>query len=52
MDFDDDKIIQINGDTELFGVIGYPVRNSLSPIIQNLAFRSTGMNSVYLAFEV
>lgn len=52
MDFNNDRATQVNGDTALFGVMGYPVRNSLSPIIQNLAFRSTGMNSVYLAFEV
>lgn len=52
MDLDNERAIQIDGNTALFGVIGYPVRNSLSPIIQNLAFRSTGMNSVYLAFEV
>lgn len=52
MDFNDSRAVQIDGNTELFGVIGYPVKNSLSPVIQNIAFRSVGMNSVYLAFEV
>ena len=52
MDFNDSRVVQIDGNTELYGVIGYPVKNSLSPVIQNIAFRSVGMNSVYLAFEV
>ena len=38
--------------TELYGVIGNPVRHSLSPIIHNGAFRRLGWNAVYLAFEV
>jgi len=42
----------INAQTQLYGVIGNPVRHSLSPIIHNGAFRRMGMNAVYLAFEV
>ncbi len=38
--------------TQLYGIIGNPVRHSLSPIIHNGAFRRTGLNAVYLAFEV
>ena len=38
--------------TELYGIIGNPVRHSLSPIIHNKAFRRMGLNAVYLAFEV
>ncbi len=38
--------------TELYGIIGNPVRHSLSPIIHNGAFRRMGLNAVYLAFEV
>jgi len=37
--------------TELYGVIGYPVRHSLSPAMHNAAFESAGLNAVYLAFE-
>ncbi len=42
----------INGQTELYGVIGNPVRHSLSPIIHNAAFRRMGLNAAYMAFEV
>ena len=42
----------INGQTQLYGVIGKPVRHSLSPIIHNGAFQRMGLNAVYLAFEV
>ncbi len=38
--------------TRLAGVIGDPVRHSLSPAIHNAAFRATGLDWVYLAFEV
>lgn len=37
--------------TELYGVIGNPVRHSLSPVLHNAAFSATGLNAVYLAFE-
>lgn len=42
----------IDAKTELYGVIGNPVRHSLSPIVHNGAFRRMGLNAVYLAFEV
>ena len=42
----------MDAQTELYGVIGNPVRHSLSPMIHNGAFRRLGWNAVYLAFEV
>jgi len=42
----------IDAQTELYGVIGNPVRHSLSPMIHNGAFKRLGRNAVYLAFEV
>ena len=42
----------IDAQTELYGVIGNPVRHSLSPVIHNGAFQRLGWNAVYLAFEV
>jgi shikimate dehydrogenase len=36
----------------LFGVIGNPVRHSLSPKMMNAAFEALGLPAVYLAFEV
>jgi shikimate dehydrogenase len=38
--------------TELYAVIGNPVRHSLSPALHNGAFGTMGLNAVYLAFEV
>ncbi|GAB6066110.1 shikimate dehydrogenase [Aquifex pyrophilus] len=42
----------INSKTEVYGVIGYPVKHSLSPLFQNALLRWAGINGVYLAFEV
>ena len=42
----------IDARTELYGIIGNPVRHSLSPILHNGVFRRRGINAVYLAFEV
>lgn len=38
--------------TRLAGVIGDPVRHSLSPLIHNAGFRAVDLDWVYLAFEV
>jgi 3-dehydroquinate dehydratase/shikimate dehydrogenase len=43
---------QINAETQVFGVLGDPIAQSLSPIIHNAAFRDVGLNSVYLPFRV
>jgi shikimate dehydrogenase len=42
----------IDAGTELYGVIGNPVRHSLSPVIHNNAFKRMRLNAAYLAFEV
>ncbi len=44
--------MQIDQDTRIFGLIGYPLDHSLSPFIHNLAFQATGVNAVYLPFPV
>lgn len=36
----------------IIGVIGYPIKHSLSPVMQNAAFRAAGLNYRYLPFEV
>src|SRR4030042_1064978 len=42
----------IDAQTELYGVIGNPVRHSLSPMMHNSFFKRLARNAVYLAFEV
>lgn len=43
---------ELNGDTEVFGVIADPVGHSMSPMLHNRTFRDYGMNRVYLPFRV
>lgn len=43
---------EINADTKVYGVVGDPVAQTLSPIIHNATFRHLGMNCVYLPFQV
>lgn len=42
----------LDSETRLYGLIGNPVAKSLSPILHNTAFKSLGLNAVYLAFAV
>lgn len=44
--------LEINTKTLLFGVIGSPISHSMSPAMHNAAFRASGINGVYLAFDV
>lgn len=41
-----------DGATRVAAVIGEPVRHSLSPVLHNAAFAATGLDWVYVAFEV
>jgi shikimate dehydrogenase len=42
----------INGETKIFGIIGYPVGHSRSPAMHNAAFKRLGLRAVYVPFEV
>ena len=42
----------IDGKTELYGIIGNPVRHSMSPTMHNAAFAELEMNRVYVPMEV
>ena len=44
--------MDINGETQVYGVLGDPVTHSLSPVIHNAAFRQSHLNAIYLAFRV
>jgi len=43
--------MHIDQKTALYGVVGYPLAHTLSPVMHNAAFLETHMNAVYLAFE-
>jgi len=45
-------VSSISGATRVAGVIGDPVRHSLSPILHNAAYRELALDWVYVAFEV
>jgi shikimate dehydrogenase len=42
----------IDSHTQIYGIIGYPVRHSFSPQMHNAAFKAAKLNARYLAFEV
>jgi shikimate dehydrogenase len=42
----------VDGDTAVYAVLGHPVSHTLSPAIQNAAFRATNRNAVYVALDV
>lgn len=37
---------------KIFGIFGYPLKHTLSPAMQNAAFREIGLSAGYLAFEL
>lgn len=43
---------RINGQTEVYGVLGDPIEQSLSPTIHNAAFAHLGLNKVMIPFLV
>ena len=43
---------RITAHTRVAAVIGWPVSHSLSPVIHNAGFASTGVDAVYVAFAV
>lgn len=42
----------ISGKTQVFALIGHPVRHSLSPAMYNALFQDLGIDAVYVAFDV
>jgi 3-dehydroquinate dehydratase / shikimate dehydrogenase len=45
------RIKQIDAATRVYGVVGNPVKSSLSPVMLNTAFRRETVNAVYLALQ-
>lgn len=42
----------VNGETRVIGIIGNPVRHTMSPIIHNYISKTLGKNMIYVPFEV
>ncbi|MBT9311983.1 shikimate dehydrogenase [Leptothoe kymatousa] len=42
----------IKGTTQLLGVIGHPVKHSMSPVMHNAAIANLGLDYVYLPFPI
>jgi shikimate dehydrogenase len=38
--------------TKIIGIIGHPIKQSLSPLMHNISFDISGMNYIYLPFDV
>ncbi len=45
-------MLKISGSTRVVGIIGYPVKHSLSPVMHNAAFAECNLDYVYLPFTV
>lgn len=41
----------ITSKTKIYGLLGYPVKHSFSPLIHNPAFEAKGIDACYLCFE-
>ncbi|MBN1872448.1 MAG: shikimate dehydrogenase, partial [Candidatus Omnitrophica bacterium] len=44
--------MKINARTEIYGLLGYPVHHTFSPVMHNSAFEDLGINAIYLPFEI
>jgi len=44
--------MKVSGNTLIFGVMGFPVGHTLSPVMHNAAYEALGVHAVYLPFEV
>ncbi len=42
----------IDGSTEVFGIIGFPLEHSLSPVMHNSVFKAMKLNCIYIPFLV
>ncbi|MDH7604883.1 MAG: shikimate dehydrogenase [Melioribacter sp.] len=43
---------KFNHNTKIVGVIGHPIKHSYSPLMHNIAFELSGLNYIYLPFDV
>ena len=45
------RVEKIDRHTQIFGLVGWPVSHSVSPLMHNAAFAAAGTNAVYIPFE-
>ncbi len=43
---------KFNHNTKIVGVIGHPIKHSFSPLMHNIAFEISGLNFIYLPFDI
>jgi 3-dehydroquinate dehydratase/shikimate dehydrogenase len=46
------RVKELDEQTEIYGIIGNPVSQSMSPYMHNAAFKHHNLNAVYIPFEV
>ena len=46
------RVKELDENTEVYGIVGNPVSQSVSPYMQNAAFKFHDLNAVYIPFEV
>ena len=46
------SLIEINNNTKVVGVIGHPIKHTLSPVMHNHAFNKLNLDYVYLPFDI
>ena len=44
--------MKVSGGTHIYGIMGYPIEHSLSPVMHNAGFEALGLESVYIPFLV
>ena len=44
--------MSLTGTSRIYGILGDPVAHSLSPLMQNQAFRSLAIDAIYVPFHV
>jgi shikimate dehydrogenase len=43
---------KFNQNTKIIGVLGHPIKHSFSPLMHNISFELSGLNYIYLPFDV
>lgn len=46
------RVAEHDDETDIYGIVGNPVRHSLSPVVHNAAFASEAVNAVYVPLPV